>query len=180
MPVVLLGLHETIADLKKFDKAAARRFNKIVNSTLEEAKVEAIGYVPAVPMRNWSSKVSSKPGEQSSEGKKFPAYNPETIKAGIKKSRAQGKVRGDYTTSAGALLNTDRAGAILEIAGRAKGKETSASGRQFKTNLERFGKASRVVWKAVDRNKAAFEVRIALALEQAKRELQQALDSNKN
>ena len=180
MPVVLLGLHETIADLKKFDKDAAKRFNKVVNSTLEEAKVEAIGYVPAVPMRGWQTKASSKPGEKSSEGKKFAAYNPEAIKAGIKKSRAQGKVRGDYTTSAGALLNTDRAGAIFEIAGRAKGKETTASGVQFKANLERFGKASRVVWKAVDRNKIIFEARIAQALDVAKRDLQQALDSNKH
>jgi hypothetical protein len=179
MPVVLLGLHDTIDDLKRFDKDAAKKFNKIVNSTLDQAKVEAIGYVPETPMSGWQTKASTKAKKTTRGGQGWPAWNAETVRAGIKKSRAQGKVRGDYTTSAGALLNTDPAGAIFEIAGRIEGKETTARGKQFKANLERFSKASRVVWRAVDRNQAAFETRIYIALEEAKKDLQTALDKVK-
>jgi hypothetical protein len=86
-------------------------------------------------------------------------------------------VRGDYTTSAGALINQSRAGAIFEIAGRKKGGEKNASGAAFKEILrEKYGEASRVVWRIVDRDRVKIEIAVAAALEEAKATLQKDLE----
>ena len=179
MPVVLIGMKDTLEGLSKFDKDAKKQFNSVVNSVLNEAKVEAITYVPNLPMRNWQTNPSKVPRKKIRNGQGWPAWDPEKVKAGIRASKAKGKVRGDYTTSAGALINKDPAGAIFEIAARSSDESESKSGEQFKQNLKKFGKASRVVWRAVDRNKEKFDARIEKALEEAKQNLQKALEKQK-
>jgi hypothetical protein len=87
-------------------------------------------------------------------------------------------VRGDYTTSAGALLNKSRAGAIFEIAGRVKGDGKTPQGTAFKRILnEKFGDASRVVWRIVDRDRLKIQANIVKALDEAKTELQKKLET---
>jgi hypothetical protein len=51
-------------------------------------------------------------------GAGWPAWDQSIIKAGISSTKAEGKVRRDYTTSAGALINRSAAGVIYELAGR--------------------------------------------------------------
>jgi hypothetical protein len=179
MPVVLIGMKDTLEGLSKFDQDAKKKFNSVVNAVLNEAKTEAMTYVPDLPMRNWQTKPSINPNKKVRGGKGWPAWDPEQVKAGIRASKAKGKVRGDYTTSAGALINKDPAGAIFEIAGRKSDDSKSKSGQQFKQNLKKFGSASRVVWRAVDRNKQIFDARIAKATEEAKQDLQKALEKQK-
>jgi hypothetical protein len=111
-------------------------------------------------------------------GAGWPGWNAGEIKSKINKTKAQGKVRGDYTTSAGALLNKSAAGSIFEVAGR---KTNATAGRtssaQFLRNLgNRFGKASRVVWRVVDKDRSRIEANVARALEDAKAELQKHLN----
>jgi hypothetical protein len=111
-------------------------------------------------------------------GAGWPGWNAGEIKSKISKTKAQGKVRGDYTTSAGALLNKSAAGSIFEVAGR---KTNATAGRtssaQFLRNLgNRFGKASRVVWRVVDKDRSRIEANVARALEDAKAELQKHLN----
>ena len=70
------------------------------------------------------------------------------------------------------------------MAGRSKGKSTlsdkGGSGEQFKRTLSnRFGSASRVVWKIVDRDAEKIRANFIIALEKAKSDLQRAFDSNK-
>ena len=182
--VIVTGVHETIASLKKFDADALKRFNKVINDELRTAKIAAQELIhDEPPMSGWRT-VPAKNG-RSRGGAGWPAWNGSEIKAGIKSSRAQGKVRkGDYTTSAGALLNTTGAGVIFEVAGRSKGKSTlsakGGSGEQFKRTLSnRFGSASRVVWKIVDRDAVKIRANFIKALEQAKSDLQRAFDSSK-
>ena len=68
--IVLTGIKETQDALKQFDKAAARKFNKVINDELSRAEKSADNLVvqftnPAygTPMRGW---------------RKTPATNPRT------------------------------------------------------------------------------------------------------
>lgn len=176
-PVVLTGIKETLDSLKQFDQSAVRRFNKVVNTGLAEAERAAHDLVDKIqsrttqtPMRNWKPYDVAK--GRSRGGKGWPGFDKSLIKDGIKKSKAQGKVRRDYTTSAGALVNKTAAGVIFEIAGRRSSKGS------FIARLNWFGKASRLVWKAVDNNRKRIEDAVIAALEEAKQELQKNLDKS--
>ena len=177
--IVLTGIKETNDALKQFDKAAARKFNKVINDELSRAERSADNLViqftnPAygTPMRGWRKTSATNPRTRGGAG--WPAWDVSTIQAGITKSRSQGKVRGDYTTSAGALVNKSAAGAIFEVAGRTPG---SARKNQFIRYLSNsFGKASRLIWAVVDKDKDEIQRRVAAALDEAKKTLQTNLN----
>jgi hypothetical protein len=174
--IILTGIDETVTALKMFDKEAVRRFNKIINTELDNAENAAHRLVDSIqsrttdtPMRNWRSTAATNGRTWGGAG--WPAWDRSTVKQGIKKTRAQKRVRKDYTTNAGALLNTSDAGRVFELSGR-----NSNSG-SFIQRLNWFGKASRLVWKVVDKERPRIEKVVAKALEEAKRDLQTHLDS---
>jgi len=177
--VVVTGLEQTIKALRQWDKTALRRFNKVINDNLSKAEGDArriIDFVgnrySATPMRGWKATYGpSKPSTTTRGGAGWPPWVPANIKKGIKKSRAQGRVRADYTTSAGSLVNKSAAGAIFEVAGRessGKGKR----GQQFVRNLEQWGKASRLIWRIVDRDRDRIVEDVIKAQRQANELLQ--------
>ena len=177
---VLTGLHETIAGLKAFDEASLKKFNKVINDSLRKLKVEAQAEVPAnPPMSGWRTTPANKPNKSTRGGAGWPAWSSSQIKAGIVTSRAQGKARRtDYTTSAGALINKSAAGAIFDIANRIKNSETTPQGKNFRNVLDnRFGNASRIVYRVVDKHRTEIELKFKQALEEAKVDLQKALQS---
>lgn len=167
--IVLTGLKETLASLKEFDKQAVKEFNKVINSELGNAKKDAQGFVKAdPPLSGWATQPARNPRTRGGAG--WPAWDQSVIKGGIRVSKAERRVRSDYTTSAGGLLNKSAAGAIYELAGR-KNKTGS-----FISNLEKKeGDASRLIWKSVDKNKARIEKNIFEALEKAKETLRRNL-----
>lgn len=175
--IVLRGIKETLDALKDFDKDAVKRFNKVINDELKGAERDArniIGEEP--PMSGWRKADAARGKTRGGAG--WPGWNAGEIRSKITKTKAQGKVRGDYTTSAGALLNKSAAGSIFEVAGR---KTNATAGRtssaQFLRTLgNRFGKASRVVWRVVDKDRSRIEANVARALEDAKAELQKHLN----
>lgn len=161
--IVLTGITETIKALDEFDKDAVKRFNDVVASELNTAKTKAKGFIPASTMRGWTSKDVISPRKDVRGGAGFPAFDQGKVISGIKSTRKQGKARkGDYTTSAGALIQQDAAGAIFEIAGR------KGANNRFVKNLDRFGKASRGIWRAVDEERQGIERRVEAALNAAK------------
>ncbi len=166
--IVLTGIKETIDALNDFDKDAVKRFNAVVASELNRAKTKAQGFIPASTMRGWTGKDVVNPGKTVRGGEGFPPYDKAKIIAGIKISRKQGRARrwGDYTTSAGSLIQEDAAGAIFEIAGR------RGTDNQFTQNLDRFRKASRGIWRAVDEEREGIARRVEAALNDAKTTLQ--------
>ena len=175
--IVLSGIKETLDSLKEFDKDAVKRFNKVINDELRGAERDAKGLISEEPpMSGWRKADAAK--GRTRGGKGWPGWNAGETKSGITKTKAQGKARGDYTTSAGALLNKSAAGSIFEVAGR----KTAAgfgggSGAQFLRTLgNRFGKASRVVWRVVDKDKDKIERNVENALNDAKAELQKHLN----
>lgn len=180
--IVLTGIKETLADLKEFDKDAVRRFNKVINNELSNAERDARNIITDTPpMSGWSKSDAAKPRKTTRGGAGWPGWNAGEIRSKITKTKAQGKVRGDYTTSAGALLNKSAAGSIFEVAGRvASGTKAmtaqSSSGQFLRTLGNRFGKASRVVWRVVDKDKDKIQANVKRALDDAKVELQRHLN----
>lgn len=168
--IVLTGIRETLKALEEFDKDAVKQFNKLVNSELNNAKKDAQGFVKSEPpLSGWNTQPARNPRTRGGAG--WPAWDQSIIKAGIGVSKAERKVRMDYTTNAGALRNRSAAGVIYELAGRENRRGN------FIKNLEgKVGNASRLVWKAVDKNRPKIEQNVSKALDDLKAKLQQNLN----
>lgn len=178
--IVLTGIKETLDNLKEFDKSAVRRFNKVINDELAGAERDAKNLISdQPPMSGWRKADAIRGKTRGGAG--WPGWNAGEIKSKITKTKAEGKVRRDYTTSAGALLNKSAAGSIFEVAGRqASGTKKmfaqTSSGQFLRTIGNRFGKASRVVWRVVDKDADKIQANVAKALDDAKAELQRYLN----
>ena len=183
--VVLVGVKETLQALKNFDKSAVRKFNKVVNTELTRSLNEAKALVPDLkPMSGWSNKPVLNPRASTRGGAGWPEWSGSAVRAGLSKSRAEGKARSDYTTSMGAIYTKSAAGKIFDGAGYSNKtrkhttNDSAGSGNQFKRTLSaRFGKASRVGWKVVFKNKAQSMAEVQKALDEAKAELQKHLNT---
>ena len=176
--IILTGIKETLAALKEFDKDAVKRFNKVINTELSGAERDAKNLISEQPpMSGWRKTDATKGRTRGGAG--WPGWNAGEIKSKITKTKAQGKVRkGDYTTSAGALLNKSAAGSIFEVAGRVTkpGSGGGSSAQFLRTLGNRFGAASRVVWRVVDKDADKIQSNVAKALDDAKNELQRHLN----
>lgn len=177
--VVISGIKETSAALKKFDKDAARRLNKVVNDELrlaENAAKDQIDTKP--PMSGWRTTAAKNPRKGVRGGEGWPAWDPQAIRQGIVKTRSEGRVRADYTTSAGALLNKTASGVIFEVAGRRTPGQ--GTGRQMIGVLnDRFRKASRGIWAVIDRDRPRIYRNIRAAMNDAEKTLQANLEKQK-
>lgn len=171
--IVLTGVKETLKALESFDKQAVKEFTKVINSELSVAKKDAQGFVAgAPPLSGWNTQPPKKPRTRGGAG--WPAWDQSIIRQGISSTKAEGKVRKDYTTSSGALKNKSAAGVIYELAGR-----TNRSGR-FISNLEKeSSQASRLIWKSVDKNKDRIIKNVFNAFEDVKLKLQKNLDKER-
>lgn len=168
--IVLTGVKETLKALETFDKDAVKAYNKLVNSELNSAKKDALGFVNSEPpLSGWNTQPARRPKTRGGAG--WPAWDQSVIKAGISVTKAERKVRRDYTTNAGALKNRSAAGVIYELSGR-----TNRGTGTFIKNLEgKVGNASRLIWKSVDKNRPRIEQNVAKALEELKIKLQKNL-----
>ena len=174
--IVLTGLKQTLDALESFDKQAVRDFTTLINRELSTAKKDAQNLVSGTPpLSGWSTKPAANPRTRGGAG--WPAWDQSVIKGGIKSSRAERKVRKDYTTSAGALINKSAAGMIFELAGKTN---KSAGKNKFISNLndETFS-PSRLIWKIVDRDREKIERNVSQALEVAKSKLQRNLEKER-
>ena len=176
---VLTGIKETLSALEAFDKQAVKEFNKVINSELSSAKKEAQASVKAEPpLSGWATQPPRNPRSRGGAG--WPAWDQSVIRAGISSTKAQGKVRKDYTNNAGALKNRSAAGVIYELAGRAN---KTAGKNGFISNLSREDSPfmpSRLVWNVVDKNRSKIAQNIYNALEKAKATLQKNLNTRKD
>jgi hypothetical protein len=172
--IVLTGIKETVQALQQFDKDAVKEFNKLVNSELNSAKKQAQGFVKAEPpLSGWNTQPARNPRTRGGAG--WPAWDQSVVKSGITVTKAQRKVRRDYTTNAGALRNRSAAGVIYELSGR-ENKQGN-----FIRNIEgKVGSASRLIWRAVDNSRPKIEKNVAKALDDLKAKLQQNLNTRRN
>lgn len=172
---MLTGLKETRQALQQFDKGAVKAFDKVINSELKNAKADAQGFVKSEPpLSGWNTQPARNPRTRGGLG--WPQWDQSVIRAGITSSKAEGKVRRDYTTSAGSLRNKSAAGTIYELAGR-----TSRGTGTFIRNIEgKVGDASRLIWKSVDKNRDRFERNVSRALDDMKAKLQKHLQKERD
>lgn len=177
--VVISGIKETTAALKKFDKDAARRLTKVINDELRRAEGDAREQIPdKPPMSGWRTVAATNPRKGVRGGQGWPAWDPQAIRQGIIKTRSEGRVRSDYTTSAGALFNKTASGVIFEIAGRRTSGE--GTGRKLIGNMnDRFRKASRGIYAVIDRDRPRIYANIRLAMDDAKKTLQANLNKER-
>lgn len=174
--IVLTGVKETLKALESFDKKAVRDFTKVINSELRTAKKDAQALVSSdPPLSGWVTKPPANPRSRGGAG--WPAWDQSIIKAGITVSKAERKVRKDYTTSAGALINRSAAGVIYELAGRSN---KTAGKNKFISNLEnKTFQASRLVWKVVDKDAEKIQRNVEKAFNDAKIALQRSLEKER-
>ena len=176
--IVLTGLKETLKALESFDKQAVRDFNKVLNNELGSAKKEAQSLVSSdPPLSGWATTPPANPRSRGGAG--WPAWDQSVIKSGISVSKAEGKVRRDYTTSAGALKNKSAAGIIYEIAGR---KNKNAGKNKFISNLSSKDNPfmpSRLVWHVVDKNRQRIVDNVNKAFNDVKSQLQKNLEKER-
>jgi hypothetical protein len=177
--VAISGIKETVAALKKFDQDAARRLNKVINDELRLAENAAKEQIPdKPPMSGWRTTAAKNPRKSTRGGQGWPAWDPQAIRQGIIKTRSEGRVRADYTTSAGALFNKTASGVIFEVAGRRTPGE--GTGRKMIGNLnDRFRKASRGVWAVIDRDRPRIYANIRSAMDDAQKTLKANLNKEK-
>ena len=177
--VAISGIKETTAALKKFDKDAARRLNKVVNDELRLAENAAKDQIPTKPpMSGWRTTAAKNPRKTTRGGQGWPAWDPQAIRQGIIKTRSEGRVRADYTTSAGALFNKTASGVIFEVSGRRTPGQ--GTGRQLINVMEdRFRKASRGIWAVIDRDRPRIYRNIRAAMNDAEKTLQANLEKQK-
>ena len=174
--IVLTGLKETLKALESFDKQAVRDFTKVINNELSAAKKDAQRLVSSdPPLSGWVTTPAANPRSRNGAG--WPAWDQSIIKAGISVSKAERKVRRDYTTSAGALINRSATGVIYELAGRTN---KTPGKNKFISNLnkETFS-PSRLIWKIVDRDRDKIEQKVEQALNDAKTTLQKNLEKER-
>ena len=168
--IVLFGVKDTVKALEQFDKNAVKEFNKLVNSELNSAKKEAQGFVKSEPpLSGWNTQPARNPRTRGGAG--WPAWDQSVVKAGISVTKAERKVRRDYTTNAGALKNRSAAGVIYELSGR-----ENKTGNFIKNLEGKVGNASRLVWRAVDKNRPKIEKNVEQALNGLKAQLQKNLN----
>jgi hypothetical protein len=174
--IVLTGIKETLKALESFDKEAVRDFTKLINRELGQAKKDAQNLVSDTPpLSGWNTQPPAKPRSRGGAG--WPAWDQSVIKSGISVSKAERKVRRDYTTSAGALKNKSATGVIYELAGRTN---KSAGKNKFISNLNRETfSPSRLIWKIVDRDRNKIERNVEQALNEAKAKLQKNLEKER-
>jgi len=183
--VVITGLAETRAALAKHNKDALKEMDKTMKKVLRKGRdsaqyivLSASASETGAPLSGWKTTPPLNPRKSVRKGRGFPIWNVEEVVSGIISTTRPGKVRGDYTTSAGALLNKSASGRIFELAGRKDMTSTSRNGEIFKQALtNRFGKASRVIYRVVDRDGDKIRQEFFEAYEKAQKELQKGLNS---
>ena len=169
----LIGLEQTLKDLKEFDKKANLEFRRVINSELDRIKQEALALVPELPLTGWNTKPPVHPHKGVRGGAGWPEWNPAKVRAGITVTKAEGKAwSSDYTTNAGALKNSDAAGMIFELAGFRPHAGTPEGEVMKRVLTNRYGKGRRLVFRAVLRNREVTQKKIHDALEVAKGILQ--------
>ena len=141
------GLADAIKTLGKVDKELKKELVTSMKKAADPLVAEARSMVPATkPLTNWYGWRGG--------------WNQSKVKRGIKVSQRNTAQRGssgkkEETIRLLALVSTSAAGAIFDMAGRARGSgrgsEGAERGQQMIRKLNEFGNASRTLWPAADK-----------------------------
>ena len=151
----MIGLEQTIRDLKQFNPAALKIMNKEIYQVMKKIQVDARQLMPtATPLTNWG-----KPAKEGSDWERLQ-FNPKAARMGVKTKIERQRRKGNVVSRAYLIINSDAAGAVYETAGRKNPKGNSPQGAAFIKGIAREskiivrGKQGRVVYKAVEDRQA--------------------------
>ncbi len=138
--VEVIGVKETIKELRQFDPELRKQFNrdakKVAEPILNEAKSRYPDKYLSGMARMWSQR-----------GRKLFPYSQRDAQRGVVFKIDTGR----RATSILTIIQKNPAAAIVDMAGKANG--TNAQGARFISQL--FGTPSRVMWPAAESQQAA-------------------------
>lgn len=192
MPVVIEGVVELKKALRKLAPDIKQEMDKNVREALKPIVRDARAHVPgSAPGRliNWNY-----PGyeRKSRTGKKqaFPSYDQTVIRRGLTYSVGNSKIDNSGFVSLFTLLNKSRQGSIIEVAGRAGGRNPRSesnnpnAGDIFNASMNGIGSlvdyagrgktsTGRLLYAAYARNKGKAVNATLKSVEEAKQKLYQ-------
>ena len=151
----MVGLEQTIRDLKQFNPDALKIMNKEIYQVMKKIQTDARALMPAAaPLGNW--------GKAAKEGTEWERlqYNPKSARMGVKTKIERQRRKGNTVSRAYLIINSDAAGSVYETAGRKNPVGNSPQGAAFIKGIAREsgiivrGKQGRVVYKAVQDREA--------------------------
>ena len=151
----MVGLEQTIRDLREFNPDALKIMNKEIYQVMKKIQTDARALMPAAtPLSNWG-----KPAKEGTEWARLQ-FQPRPARMGVKTKIERQRRKGDVTSRAYLIINSDAAGAVYETAGRKNPQGNSPQGAAFirgiqgDSNITVRGKQGRVVYKAVEDRKS--------------------------
>ena len=147
----IIGLEETVSLLKQWDPEALKIMNKEMYQVMKKIQVDARQLMPtATPMSKW--------GMEAKETDKWGRlrFQSKSARMGLKTKIERQRRKGNWTSRAYIMINSDAAGAIYETAGRKNPGGASPQGAAFINAIEADsgvtvrGKQGRVAYKAVE------------------------------
>ena len=156
----MVGLEQTIRDLKEFNPDALKIMNKEIYQVMKKIQVDARELMPkAAPPFDGNPSKWGFPPKEGTEWARLQ-FNPKAARMGIKTKIERQRRKGDVTSRAYLIINSDAAGSIYETAGRKNPGGSTKQGGYFIEAIEADsgvtvrGKQGRVVYKAVEDRKA--------------------------
>lgn len=143
--VSVYGLAQTQRALKSLAPEAEKALSRGIRTALNKARDKARARIPTTPpMSGWRTGAAARGRSRGGAG--WPAWDASKARAGITVGR--GAARGTRRTStlsvAWQLRSTDAAGTIFDKSANS----STPVGAQFIANLDRAGRAQRVLWPA--------------------------------
>lgn len=138
------GLQQTERALKALAPEVGKAMNKAIRAALNKTRDAARARIPDTPpMSGWRGSAAKRGRARGGAG--WPAWDAGKARAGISVNRGQARGRRLASVAvAWRLQSTDGAGTIFDKS--AEGH--TPVGEQFVRNLDREGKAQRVLWPA--------------------------------
>lgn len=139
----LYGYDQLKRLMREIDPEIRKRMDKEIRSLAKPIADSAKAHAPATVMSGWM--------DERWQGKWAKRrYDRSKVAKGISIRQGGKRTRGSVTKVAWKVTNKSAPGSIYEVAGRKSAGKTP-QGRVFIGNLNRDGKASRLIWDAFER-----------------------------
>lgn len=152
------GVQPVLQVLRRLDPELHKQLVEELKTKSEPVRSFVAQGYPSKPMTNWTLYGRTARGRKMPDtaGPTFPRYQIDKVRKGVQ-VRVGGRRRVNNMYPILAFIQKDAAGQIYDLGAVAQSK----AGTQFVANLDKGGKASRVMWKRVEQKYPEIENDIA-------------------